>query len=177
MVIEFPQWRVATLYEHVGRIAIEWGFMDFAISGTTAILFSIPEAAEREKVLPRALGRRLGFIARSLKDIDELAPFRNEGQDLVDRVRLLQPLRDGVIHGYPSMYETETGKIIFFSMDVDPSQTIHQPDETVLTIGDLIGAGRGCHHLAADFSIFGHKLIDAGVARDKREDAPGKVGG
>ena len=47
-IIPFPQWRVRELYPHVGRIATEWGFMDFAVSGVTAILFSIPEAREEE---------------------------------------------------------------------------------------------------------------------------------
>lgn len=85
----------------------------------------------------------------------------------MDRVRKMQPIRDGVLHGYPSMYEVETGKIVFLNLDIDKAQTLHEHGETVVTMADLVGAGQICHQLAADFGDFGHKLFDAGVARDK----------
>lgn len=171
-IIPFQQWRVKELYAHIGKIAIEWGFLDFAITGVVSILFSIPEAAQREKVIPRPLGPRLKFIARTLKDLPELAPFQTEGQELIDRTRKLTPIRDGVIHGYPSMYEVETGTIEFFALDVD--RDIHRADPIQLTIADMIGAGDASHRLAADFATFAHKLFDAGVARDRSDEPRGE---
>ena len=162
-VISFQQWRVPTLYEHVGKIAVEWGFMDFAVMGATAALFAIPEAAKREKVAPRGLARRLSFIARSLKEIAPLAPFQAEGQELIDRARKIQPIRDGVVHGFPSLYEIETGKVVFMNLDVDGTQQSHEMDQTVVTLADLIGTGFICHRLGADFSTFAYKIADSGV--------------
>lgn len=171
-IIPFPQWRVKELYAHVGKIATEWGFLDFAITGVVSILFSIPEAAKKEKVIPRGLAPRLRFIARTLRDLPELAAFQAEGQELVDRTRRFTPIRDGVIHGYPSMYEVETGGIEFFALEVD--RDIHRADPIRLTIPDLIGTGDVCHRLAADFATFAHKLFDAGVARDRSDEPRGK---
>jgi hypothetical protein len=177
MVIEFQQWRVSELYTHVGKIATEWGFMDFVVSGVVACLFSIPEAEAHEKVIPRGLKGRLRFIGWCLRNLNELAPYKTEGEKLIDDVRKIQRVRDGVVHGYPSTYEIETGRIAFMNVDIDTSQMIHETSQTIITIGDLITAGTVCHALAADFATFGHKLIDGGVPRDKREDALGKIGG
>jgi hypothetical protein len=173
MVIEFQQWRVPELYAHIGKIATEWGFMDFAVSGVVACLFSIPEAKSREKVIPRGLKGRLRFIGWCLRNLTELAPYKTEGEKLIADVRKIQRIRDGVIHGYPSTYEIETGRIAFMNIDIDTSQSIHETSQTILTIADLIIAGRVCHSLGAEFATFAHKLVDGGVPRDNRKDTLG----
>ena len=129
------------LYPAVGEFIVNWSIFNSQIVKIVAAIYHAAGGKHHaDKKMPFEFGRRARFLRKCIKQIDALAPFAEDIEKILTEAKELQVLRDAIIHGAVSTYDSETERYSFVKLDIDQSDDMHVANSINTGLADIRGA-------------------------------------
>lgn len=148
--------RLSELYTGIGKITSLWALMEQALDAWVGIVFHSCGGRKLRNGLPHGLKRKLEFLRTGFKQIPDLAPFKDDGLVLLEKIASNKDRRHDVVHGAISAVEAETGKFTFAILDARGD--MHYASRKSLTHSDFQASAELFQELAFEVAIFAHRL-------------------
>lgn len=156
-----PQDIYNALYPAVGSLILNWALFESSIEKWVAIIYHNGGGKWIERKIPRMYSPKVKFLQKCFTERSELAPFKDQGNNLLDRAEPLSKVRFTVTHGAISDWDAKNNKVEFVRLDLDNSRSIHTIKPEWLSVQDVLDAGFGSIRLARDSLSFCNDLLDA----------------
>lgn len=152
------------LFKAVGFVVVQWGNAEQALDLLVVAVFSHYEGHELLKRRPKQLEFKIRFLQGCFATFSELAPFKAECDDLLDRFGALSQKRHDIVHGAIDAISAENGVFTFTKIDVKPKQH-HEVRSVALDDSNWTEYRRALMKLGRDGISLSRRVWDA-VKRD-----------
>lgn len=162
---------IEQLYKAVGFVVVQWGNAEQALDLLVVAVFSRYDGHELLKNRPKHLGPKIEFLRKCFATFPELAQFKKDCDDVLNRFDALSQSRHDIMHGAIDSIFAENGVFSFTKIDVKPKQH-HEVRTVVLDDFDWIEYRRALMKLGADGISLSRRVWDA--VKPERPSAYGK---
>ncbi|MEQ8395462.1 hypothetical protein [Thalassobaculum sp.] len=168
---------VEALCGAVGHVVVNWAFVEVAVDTCIATIYQNAGGKHIEREIPSAIGRKVKFLRRCIKQIGALSLYRTEGDQLLNRVNAVKDTRHMLVHGCVTGYERENHAFTFAKMDTINNRTRHKLNPSKFTAQQILDDGTECQTLARDLTRFSQRLFEAFPSEDELNNGPSTIGG
>ena len=141
----------------IGHVVVQWGFVEHNLNICLSIIwhtFGGNKIAKKRKI-DKFQRRQIDFLRDCFKTLYSLAPFKDEGIPLLDRIATLLNERDDIFHStYAGLWEDS---FKFYTFSFRDSQMIYIR-KLKRTIASILETRKKIQDLAADLGHFGLRL-------------------
>jgi hypothetical protein len=86
------------LYHAIGVIVTQWSFVEQSLDSCVALIYHAPGGDKLDDQIPASTLRKTDLIKRGLKKLPHLAPYRDDGLALIQRVMDTKDQRHQLVH-------------------------------------------------------------------------------
>lgn len=154
----------------IGSVVLAWGSAESALNINVALIFQMAGGkhhAEQEEI-PVALKRKLIFLRRCFQKIEALAPFREDGLKLFDRMGRLAKSRNELIHAFLSEVDGGRGLFTFTSLG-SVKETPLIKGQVRVTIPEIMQLGLEIMQHGAAIADFTQRLSKTFIPEQPRQ--------
>ena len=163
------------LYMVLGQLVIAWGNIEASLNMAISVTYHDADGKSIEPDMPQTqLKRRLDFMRDCAKKLPILAPQRGFIIGLMDKISRHSGIRNSVLHGFFSNYDTGTGALTFTSLKGKDDH--HEVREISGTLPELQRAATQALILSEDVTAFMHALSEAFRGMEDEIHQPGSKG-
>jgi hypothetical protein len=148
------------LFKAVGFIVIQWGNAEQALDLLVVSVFSRYDGHELLKSRPKNLAPKIKFLRQCFATFPELAQFKKECDDVLNRFEALSQSRHDIVHGAIDSISAENGVFSLTKIDVKPKQQ-HEVRTVILDDFDWAEYRRALMKLGADGVSLSRRVWDA----------------
>jgi hypothetical protein len=120
LVMSNPSDPLGDLYDAIGFIVTAWSYIEQSLDACIAIAFSFPGATAIDKSPPINTKRKVQFMRQALDQLPQLAPFKNVGLPILERVMNIKDYRHELVHSVLQKPTPENGVYSYMMLKVRP---------------------------------------------------------
>lgn len=157
------------LYHSTGMLVVSFSSAELSLETWVATIYQAVETAHLEREAPRAYGRKVKFLRRSLREIDALSDLMDEGINILDAADEVAPIRHLVSHGFFMDFEAETRTCSFVKMETSQGAQSHLMVTHKIHLDALAAYGQQAHSVAIAASDFARRLFETLMPENRAE--------
>jgi hypothetical protein len=165
--LNIPTDDLAELNFAVGSLVVLWGYTEASLNASVVTVFRFAGGHHHASEIPVAMGRKLKFVRRCLRRIPALAPFTDEGINLMAQVGILAKKRNDIIHGFVTNQDRKTQTFTFTNLGSAAEVALIR-SQAKFTPNDIVDIGRVCIPLTLELAQFADRLAQTFVAGYKK---------
>jgi hypothetical protein len=112
----------------VGFTVLIWAHIEQILDAAIAVVFQNCGGNKINQQIPRNLKSKLVFMRKSLRKINVLEPFQEQGLALMDRISNMKQRRHDVVHGVVTSLTSADGSFEFRRLNV--RNTMHHVESS-----------------------------------------------
>lgn len=165
-----------TFFGAIGRLTISWAHLEFGLDGMILMLHHAGGGNKIEKDIPWSLSRKLNYLRRYFKKVEEVEPIKASILKLLDDIEAASETRHDIIHGFVIEHVEGSGQASMVRLlrgETWPSRKYY----TVSAKAVLLAA-KEAGRLSGKILPISVDLIEKVAAfADEQNETDGKVGG
>lgn len=146
-LVATPPRVMMAVWPTMGMIITHWALAEHALCASAALIHKHLGGNTIEEEIPRSLSRVTKFLRRCFKKLPHLAPFKDEGEQILRELEKHAQVRHTLIHGAVKGFSERQAALYFERVNLDiPSDvdvratkliTLEQISETVRVVSNL----------------------------------------
>ena len=141
----------------VGFTVLTWAHIEQLLDTAIAVVFQNCGGNKINQQIPRNLKSKLVFMRKSLRNLDVLDSFQDQGLALMDRISSMQRRRHDVVHGVITGLVSHDG--IFEFRRLDAKDTMHHVESSNFDLKKFPALARDLSDLGTAMSQFCQALV------------------
>lgn len=146
------------LYYAIGRIIVNWSLVERMLAHCVIILYGSYWGSELPgiKEIPVSLKNQIAFVRKALDNTEmPLAPYKDEGNKLMDRIQILKHIRHNLTHGMLFNMDKDSFDIQKYKYD----KRMFDDDKIPFKFDDCLESGNKMLVLANELARFVRRLL------------------
>jgi hypothetical protein len=149
---------LSDLYRAIGAIVTLWSMIEQSLDACVALIYHSPGGAALHTGLPRNTKRKAELVKDGLKKLPHLAPYRDPGLALVQRVMDTKDDRHSLVHSVLTSLQPVDG--VYSYIGLKPTGEFHVVTPWRFDLNQFPATERKLWGLAIDLQQFWKSLLE-----------------
>jgi len=141
----------------VGFTVLTWAHIEQLLDMSIAVVFQNCGGNEINAQIPRNLKSKLVFMRKSLRNLNLLSPFQEQGLDLMSQVSNMKRRRHDLVHGVVTSTSASDG--IFEFRRLNAKDTMHHIENSGIDLKKFPDFAKDLVDLGASMAQFCQALV------------------